>query len=104
MQRIERDAQQTALAAAQDSARDIEKRRRLQHTVLDDANSTSVPDDGDAGVIDRLRQKNRTGKASAHEWRKLARESRREWTAAVAGPRRIGMTRNNREDCEARPQ
>src|SRR5712671_1750923 len=56
--RMECDTKQSALSAAQHSRGDVQKRRRLQHAVLDDADPPALLDDENSAVIEGLREEN----------------------------------------------
>src|ERR1700719_2933573 len=101
---MKRDAQQSALAAAQDSRRDVEKRGRLQHSAFHDADSPTLLDHENASVVEGLRQENGTRQSGGDERIQLETNARRQWRSAIARTGGIGMTGRNRARCNARAQ
>ena len=81
--RMERNAEESPLSTAQHSRGDIQKRRRLQHAVLDDADPPTLLDDEDSPVIERLREENGARKARGYEWVQLQTDAGRQWRSSV---------------------
>jgi hypothetical protein len=97
--RMKRHAQQSALATTQDSTRDVEERRRLQHAISYDANASALFDDEHSSVVQGLSQEYRCIQTSRKERVELEGQSRGRSGAAVTWTGRITVTsskRNNR--------
>src|SRR6267378_1584785 len=101
---MESDAQQSAFSSAQNSRRDVEKRRRLEDAVSDDADSPALLDDENASVIERLRQENRARQSGGDERIQLESNAWRQRRSAIARTGGVGVTGCDRERCYGRTQ